>query len=81
MRLPQALPDTVAKLRVPAGFVLVSCSPGSPAHIPIARPGLPFALWAIPARLGCRLSGKKPALATGGPYAYTRNPLYLAPCW
>jgi len=60
---PKRYADTVAKLRVPAGFVLVVVFAWfSRPTIPIARPGPAVRpCGAIPARLGCRLSGKKPA--------------------
>lgn len=55
------------------------CSPGFPAPRPIRSPwacrsaclGLFLRAWAA----GCL--AKNQQLATGGPYAYTRNPLYL----
>ena len=66
-------------MRVPAGFVMAAAfawfaqpSSRSLAYgIPVAVAGLALRAWAA----GCL--EKNQALATGGPYAYTRNPLYL----
>jgi len=71
--------DTVARLRVPTGFLLVAVfawlSRPTPLWmalgIPISLAGLALRAWAA----GCL--AKNQQLATGGPYAYTRNPLYL----
>jgi protein-S-isoprenylcysteine O-methyltransferase Ste14 len=68
-----------SRLRVPAGYVL------GVLVLALARPGLRSLLLALPLVLlgeGLRVwaSGhleKTRALATGGPYAHTRNPLYL----
>jgi protein-S-isoprenylcysteine O-methyltransferase Ste14 len=76
---PKPYADTVAKLRVPCGFVLLAAflwlsapTPGSLAF------GLPISL------LGIALRGwaaghleKNAALTESGPYAWVRNPLYL----
>jgi protein-S-isoprenylcysteine O-methyltransferase Ste14 len=76
---PKRYADTVARLRVPGGFLLVG------AFAWLSRPtpesltmGLPVSL------LGLLLRGwaaghlaKNQQLATGGPYAFVRNPLYL----
>jgi len=78
-RFPKPYADFVARLRVPAGFLLVAAfawfSRPDPRALAI---GLPIAV------LGLLLRGwaaghlaKNLSLATGGPYAYTRNPLYL----
>ncbi len=76
---PKPYADLVARLRVPSGFLLVAVfgwfsdpSPGSLAvGVPVSLVGLALRAWAA----GCL--AKNRALATGGPYAYTRNPLYL----
>jgi protein-S-isoprenylcysteine O-methyltransferase Ste14 len=76
---PKPYADAVAKLRVPAGFVLVAVfawfshpTPQSLAlGLPIGLVGLFLRAWAA----GCLAKNQR--LATGGPYAYTRNPLYL----
>ena len=67
------------RIRVPAGFVLtplllVAARPGRvwvAAGCVIAVAGLGIRAWAS----GCLKKNEE--LATGGPYAYTRNPLYL----
>jgi protein-S-isoprenylcysteine O-methyltransferase Ste14 len=76
---PKRYADAVAKLRVPAGFVLVLVFAwfSRPTAHSLAL-GLPFGLLGLALRAwaaGCL--AKNQQLATGGPYAYTRNPLYL----
>ena len=76
---PKGYADRVARLRVPGGFLLVA------AFAWFSRPELASLLWGLPVSLaglalrawaaGCL--AKNQQLATGGPYAYTRNPLYL----
>jgi protein-S-isoprenylcysteine O-methyltransferase Ste14 len=76
---PKPYADTVARLRVPGGFLLVAgfgwFSHPSQASLlwglPVCLIGLALRAWAA----GC--VAKNQRLATGGPYAYTRNPLYL----
>jgi protein-S-isoprenylcysteine O-methyltransferase Ste14 len=76
---PKPYADTVARLRVSVGFGLVAAfawlSHPTPkalaAGLPISMLGLILRGWSA----GCL--AKNRALATGGPYAYTRNPLYL----
>ncbi|HTX35730.1 MAG TPA: isoprenylcysteine carboxylmethyltransferase family protein [Bryobacteraceae bacterium] len=71
--------DTVARLRVPTGFLLVAVfawlSRPTPRWmalgVPVSLAGLALRAWAA----GCL--AKNQQLATSGPYAYTRNPLYL----
>jgi len=71
--------DTVARLRVPTGFLLVAFfawfSRPTPQWmaigIPVSLAGLALRAWAA----GCL--SKDSQLSTAGPYAYTRNPLYL----
>jgi protein-S-isoprenylcysteine O-methyltransferase Ste14 len=82
MRLPQfpkPYADAVARLRVPAGFALVA------AFAWFSRPDARSLAWGLPvsaAGLALRAwaaghLAKNRRLATSGPYAYTRNPLYL----
>jgi protein-S-isoprenylcysteine O-methyltransferase Ste14 len=67
------------RIRVPAGFILVPLllwlSNASPRSLiagsVVAVAGLAIRAWAS----GCLRKNQE--LATGGPYAYTRNPLYL----
>jgi protein-S-isoprenylcysteine O-methyltransferase Ste14 len=76
---PKRYADAVAKLRVPSGFVLVAVfawfsrptSQSLVLGLPFGLAGLALRAWAA----GCL--AKNQQLATGGPYAYTRNPLYL----
>lgn len=76
---PKRYADRVARLRVPSGFLLVAAfawfsrptAPSLAAGLPIAVLGLGLRAWAA----GCL--AKNQELATGGPYAYTRNPLYV----
>lgn len=79
MNFPKRYADAVARLRVPSGFliVLVFAWFSHPTveslwvGLPVALCGLLVRAWAA----GCL--AKNQQLATGGPYAYTRNPLYL----
>jgi len=76
---PKPYADIVARLRVPSGFLIVFVfgwfsrpTPASMAvGVPISLLGLALRAWAA----GCL--AKNQQLATGGPYAYTRNPLYI----
>jgi protein-S-isoprenylcysteine O-methyltransferase Ste14 len=76
---PKRYADTVARLRVPSGFLIVVIfawlSHPTPQSLAIGLPvsiiGLALRGWAA----GCL--AKNQQLATGGPYAYTRNPLYI----
>ena len=76
---PKPYADAVARLRVPSGFLIVIVfgwfsrpTPQSMAlGIPVSLLGLALRAWAA----GCL--AKNQQLATGGPYAYTRNPLYI----
>jgi protein-S-isoprenylcysteine O-methyltransferase Ste14 len=79
MLFPKPYADAVAKLRVPSGFLLVigfgwladptlkSLSVG----VPVSILGLLLRAWAA------GHLAKNEQLATGGPYAYIRNPLYI----
>jgi protein-S-isoprenylcysteine O-methyltransferase Ste14 len=76
---PKPYADFVARLRVPCGFLLLV------TFAWLSRPSL-LSMWiGLPvACLGLFLRGwaaghlaKNQTLATGGPYAYIRNPLYV----
>jgi len=79
IQFPKPYADVVARLRVPSGFLIVIVfawfsrpTPRSMAiGIPLSLLGLALRAWAA----GCL--AKNQQLATGGPYAYTRNPLYI----
>ena len=79
MRFPKPYADAVARLRVPSGFLIVAVFAwfSDPTRnslawgLPVSVLGLGLRAWAA----GCL--AKNQQLATGGPYAYTRNPLYL----
>ncbi len=79
MQFPKRYADTVARLRVPSGFLIVvvfallSHPTGFSllAGLPVAFCGLALRAWAA----GCLAKNRE--LATGGPYAFTRNPLYI----
>lgn len=76
---PKRYADAVARLRVTAGFIMVAVfvwqsRPNALSlafGLPVAILGLALRAWAA----GCLYKDRE--LATGGPYAYTRNPLYL----
>lgn len=78
IRFPKPYADAVARLRVPSGFLiaLVFVWLSEPtansllAGLPVSILGLGLRAWAA----GCL--AKNQQLATGGPYAYVRNPLY-----
>jgi protein-S-isoprenylcysteine O-methyltransferase Ste14 len=78
-RFPKRYADTVARLRVPSGFLIVFVfgwfsRPTVESlwlGLPVAVGGLLVRAWAA----GCL--AKNQQLAISGPYAYTRNPLYL----
>jgi len=78
-RFPKPYADLVARLRVPSGFLIVivfawfslPTAASMAWGIPISVAGLALRAWAA----GCL--AKNQNLATGGPYAYTRNPLYI----
>jgi protein-S-isoprenylcysteine O-methyltransferase Ste14 len=79
MQFPKPYADAVARLRVPSGFLIVAVFAwfSNPtrasllAGAPVAVLGLALRAWAA----GCLAKDRE--LATGGPYAYTRNPLYI----
>jgi protein-S-isoprenylcysteine O-methyltransferase Ste14 len=76
---PKPYADVVARLRVPAGFLLLA------AFAWFSRPTAISLVWGIPVSvLGLALRAwaaghlaKNQRLAQSGPYAATRNPLYL----
>ena len=76
---PKPYADLVARLRVPAGFVMVAAfawfsrpTPRSLAvGLPVSLCGLSLRAWAA------GHLAKNQRLAMSGPYACTRNPLYL----
>ena len=76
---PEHYASAVQRLRVPLGFALIAAyllaaGPGRWSMIlglPIAVAGLGIRAWAA------GHLAKDQALATGGPYAFVRNPLYL----
>lgn len=78
-RFPKPYADLVARLRVPCGFLLVA------AFAWFSQPSLTSLLIGLPVSIaGLMLRAwaaghlaKDRQLAESGPYAYTRNPLYL----
>lgn len=76
---PKPYADMVARLRVPSGFLIVAVfawfSNPTRASLLVGAPisvlGLALRAWAA----GCLAKDRE--LATGGPYAFTRNPLYI----
>jgi protein-S-isoprenylcysteine O-methyltransferase Ste14 len=79
LSFPKPYADFVARLRVPGGFLLVAAfawfshptALSLAAGLPVALLGMILRAWAA----GCL--AKNQQLAVAGPYAYTRNPLYL----
>src|ERR1022692_1437130 len=76
---PKPYADFAQRLRAPIGFLLVAAfawwsKPGAPSlawGVPISTAGLLLRAWAA------GHLAKNQSLATSGPYAWTRNPLYL----
>src|SRR5271154_6030139 len=76
---PKPYADAVARLRVPSGFLIVLVfawfslpTPRSlELGLPVSVAGLALRAWAA----GCLAKNQR--LATGGPYAHTRNPFYI----
>jgi len=76
---PKPYADAVARLRVPSGFLLVlvfawfsrPTTESLLRGLPVALAGLALRGWAA----GCLAKNQR--LASGGPYAHTRNPLYI----
>ena len=79
MNFPKPYADAVARLRVPAGFVLAAAFlwlagptwKSLAAGLPLSLVGLALRAWAA------GHLEKNTALAESGPYAWVRNPLYL----
>jgi len=79
IQFPKPYADAVARLRVPSGFLIAAVfawfshpTVGSLEWgLPVSLLGLGLRAWAA------GYLAKNQRLATGGPYAYTRNPLYL----
>jgi protein-S-isoprenylcysteine O-methyltransferase Ste14 len=79
IQFPKPWADAVARLRVPSGFLIVLVfgwfSHPTPQSmligVPLSIAGLLLRAWAA----GCLAKNRE--LATGGPYAHTRNPLYI----
>jgi len=79
IRFPKPYADVVARLRVPSGFLIVAVfawfshpdAQSLGAGIPLSLLGLALRAWAAGSL------AKNQQLATSGPYAYTRNPLYI----
>ena len=79
LQFPKPYADAVARLRVPSGFLIVivfawlshPTAESLAWGVPVSIAGLALRAWAA----GCL--AKNQLLATGGPYAYTRNPLYM----
>ena len=79
IRFPKPYADMVARMRVPSGFLIVAVFAwfSQPSRLsleiglPVSLLGLALRAWAA----GCLAKDRQ--LATGGPYAFTRNPVYL----
>ena len=78
-RFPKGYADRVAKLRVPAGFVLVA------AFLWFSKPSVTSLFYGLPVSIAGLIirawaAGhleKNVQLAVSGPFTYVRNPLYL----
>lgn len=79
MTFPKPYADAVMRLRVPSGFLLMAAfawlaAPDSRSlawGVPVSLAGLWIRAWAA------GHLAKNQTLATGGPYAWVRNPLYI----
>ena len=79
IHFPKPYADAVARLRVPSGFLIVAVFAwfSHPDALSLAI-GIPISLLGLALRAWAAGSlAKNQRLATGGPYAYTRNPLYI----
>src|ERR1022692_3592176 len=79
IHFPKPYADAVARLRVPRGFLIVAVFAwfSHPDALSLAI-GIPISLLGLALRAWAAGSlAKNQRLATGGPYAYTRNPLYI----
>jgi protein-S-isoprenylcysteine O-methyltransferase Ste14 len=79
IQFPKRYADLVARLRVPSGFLIVLVfalfSRPTPQSLMV---GLPIAVLGLALRAWAAGSlAKNRQLATGGPYAHVRNPLYV----
>src|SRR5450432_743900 len=78
-QFPKSYADVVARLRVPSGFLIVivfalfsqPTAQSLAIGLPVSLIGLGLRAWAAGSL------AKDRQLATGGPYAYARNPLYI----
>ncbi len=79
MMFPKPYADFVARMRVPSGFLLVlAFSWFSRPDIQSLAYGLPVSLLGLAVRAwAAGHLAKNQTLAASGPYAFTRNPLYL----
>lgn len=78
-RFPKRYADLVARLRVPFGFLLVAAFAwfSQPSPLSLAC-GMPVSLFGLCLRgWAAGHLAKDRELAQSGPYAYTRNPLYM----
>jgi protein-S-isoprenylcysteine O-methyltransferase Ste14 len=76
---PKPYADRVARLRVPSSFILVAAFAWFSHPTPLSLAwGAPISLAGLLVRaLAAGCLDKNRALATTGPYAHTRNPLYV----
>src|SRR5207302_1930320 len=76
---PKAYADVAQRLRAPSGFVMAAafCWWSAPTPMSLAA-GAPFGIAGLLLRAwAAGHLAKNQRLATGGPYALTRNPLYI----